>query len=34
MERLEMENYNIIRGLAIVSALSPGNIDKYEYLKG
>ena len=38
MIRLKMKNYNIIltenREAAIISALLPGKIDKYEYVTG
>ena len=34
MIRLEMKNYDMNREAAKISALSSGNIDKYEYLTG
>ena len=34
MIRLEVKNYDMNREAAKISALSSGNIDKYEYLTG
>ena len=34
MIKLEMKNYDMNREAAKISALSSGNIDKYEYLTG